>query len=70
VGLKQEMVMFPVVRITRPFMGGAPVVFHAAMIYCSDEASAIAAFPKEPGDKVEFAWWDVAHPPLDLPQAI
>lgn len=59
--------MFPVVRITHPFMGGAPIVFHAAILCCKDEASAVAAFPKEPGDKVEFAWWDVPHPPTHGP---
>jgi len=56
--------MFPVVRITRPFMCGVPIVFHAAMLCCEDEASAVAAFPREAGDKVEFAWWDVPHPPM------
>ena len=55
--------MYPVVRITRPFMDGEPIVFHAAMIFCKDEASAIASFPTEPGDRVEFAWWDVPRPP-------
>ena len=59
--------MFPVVKITRQFMCGQPIVFLAAMMDCTDEESAIAAFPKEPCDKVEFVWWDIPRPPMYLP---
>jgi len=59
--------MFPVVKITRQFMLGKPIVFFAAMVDCQDEASAVAAFPKEHSDRVEFAWWGVPNDPCLLP---
>lgn len=58
--------MFPVVRIERPFMGET-IVLHAAMMDCPDAESAVAQFPKEPGDRVIFAWWDIPRPPIDPP---
>jgi hypothetical protein len=57
--------MFPVVKITRPFLG-EKIVFLASMIGCEDPESAVAAFPKEPGDEIEFAWWDVPREPVPL----
>jgi hypothetical protein len=62
-----EIVMVPVVKITRQFMCGRPIVFLAAMMDCVNEQSAIAAFPKEPSDKVEFAWWGIPREPMYLP---
>jgi hypothetical protein len=54
--------MNPVIRVTRKFLDGT-VRFHCTMLGCADETSAIAAFKREPGDKVEFAWW--AAPTVD-----
>jgi hypothetical protein len=54
--------MNPVIRVRRKSLGET-VQFHCTMIGCLDEASAIAAFKPEPGDKVEFAWW--AAPTVD-----
>ncbi|MGY4370886.1 hypothetical protein ACVW1A_006951 [Bradyrhizobium sp. LB1.3] len=62
-----SQLMFPVVKITRQFMLGKPIVFFAAMIESKDAATAIAAFPKEPCDSVEFAWWGVPNDPCLLP---
>lgn len=58
--------MFPVVKIKRKLLD-TPITFFAAMMDCEDGASAVAAFPNEPGDSVEFAWWSVPNEPCLLP---
>jgi hypothetical protein len=50
--------MKPVIRVSRQFMGRPePLQLHYTMMDYDDPAQAIAAFPAEPGDVVEFAWW-------------
>jgi len=60
------MSYFPVIRVYRPFLDGE-VVFHCAMIECTTAADALAAYRPEPGDRVEFAWWDVPSRPEEFP---
>jgi hypothetical protein len=60
------MSYFPVIRVYRPFLD-SEVIFHCAMIACKTAEEAVAAYRPEPGDKVEFAWWDVPHHPEEFP---
>jgi hypothetical protein len=53
-----EMKPFPVVRVYRT-LRGQELIFHCAMIECETADEAVAAYKPEPGDRVEFAWWDV-----------
>jgi hypothetical protein len=53
-----EMKPFPVVRVYRTFRG-QDLIFHCAMIECETAEEAVAAYKPEPGDRVEFAGWDV-----------
>jgi hypothetical protein len=53
-----EIKPFPVVRVYRTSRG-QELIFHCAMIDCETADEAIAAYRPEPGDRVEFAWWDV-----------
>jgi hypothetical protein len=55
-----EMKPFPVVRVHRSFCD-QELIFHCAMIECETAAEAVAAYKPEPGDRVEFAGWDVPH---------
>jgi hypothetical protein len=60
--------MEPVILVTRKFLDRT-VQFLCAMVGCPDEASAIAAFKREPDDKVEFAWWAAPnYTDYDIPQ--
>jgi hypothetical protein len=56
---------FPVIRVYRPCLD-QEVVFHCAMIECATADEALAAYKSEPGDRVEFAWWDTPRMP-ELP---
>lgn len=60
-----EMKPFPVVRVYRTFRD-QEIVFHCAMIECKTAEQAVAAFKPEPGDRVEFAWWDVPCNPEEI----
>jgi hypothetical protein len=40
-------------------MRGQELIFHCAMIECETAEEAVAAYKPEPGDRVEFAGWDV-----------
>jgi hypothetical protein len=53
-----EMKPFPVVRVHRT-LRGQELIFHCAMIECETAEEAVAAYKPEPGDRVEFAGWDV-----------
>ena len=57
---------FPVIRVYRPFPD-YEVVFHCSMMDCATADEALAAYKPQPGDRVEFAWWDVPRPPEMLP---
>ena len=60
------MSYFPVIRIYRPFLD-SEVIFHCAMIDCETAEEAVAAYRPEPGDRVEFAWWDLPNRPEEFP---
>ena len=59
------MEMFPVIRVYRPFLD-REIMFHCSMIESATAEEAVSAYRAEPGDRVEFAWWDAPNKPEPL----
>jgi len=56
------MSAFPVTLILRPFLGREePLQILCNMMGHSTAESAVAATPREPGDKVRFLYWSVPN---------
>jgi hypothetical protein len=52
---------FPVILVRR-MCRDEEITLLSAMMGCRTAEEALAAYKPEPGDKVEFAWWDMPVP--------
>lgn len=62
------MEAFPVILVRR-MCRDEEITLLCAMMGCRTAEEALVSYQPQPGDKVEFAWWDAPHPlepPLGL----